>query len=82
MTVNNHFSNQSEDPEKASLAPGRYTVIADSEKDGEVSVPVIIETARTTVLHLEKGYASEQTRVNPTKAAKLPSGQVIGWASK
>lgn len=79
--VTNHIGD-SEIPEKVTLPAGRYTVIANSENDGEVSIPVVIQTAHTTVLHLGKGYASEQTDVNPSKAVKSPTGQIIGWRSK
>ena len=55
--VANHDSSIDEAPEKVELAPGNYTVWAQSDKDGYVKVPVVIKVARTTAVHLEKGNA-------------------------
>ena len=55
--VNNHDSSIDEAPEKVELAPGKYTIWAQSDKDGYVEVPVVIKLARTTAVHLENGNA-------------------------
>jgi hypothetical protein len=41
------------------LAPGNYVVRAWSESQGLVSVPVIIKSAQTTVVHLEDESVSK-----------------------
>ena len=51
--IANHDTNTDEAPEKVELAPGRYTIWAQSDKDGYVNVPVVIKLARTTAVHLE-----------------------------
>jgi hypothetical protein len=51
--IENHASSIDEDPEKVELAPGSYTVWAQSDKDGYVKVPVVIKLAQTTAVHLE-----------------------------
>ena len=51
--VANHDSNADETPATVELPPGKYTVWAQSESDGYVSVPVQVKPARTTTLHLE-----------------------------
>jgi hypothetical protein len=51
--IANHDTSTDEAPEKIELAPGRYTIWAQSDKDGYVNVPVVIKLARTTVVHLE-----------------------------
>jgi hypothetical protein len=51
--VENHDTSIDEAPEKVELAPGRYTIWAQSDKDGYVNVPVVIKLARTTAVHLE-----------------------------
>jgi hypothetical protein len=42
-----------ENPTNVVLPKGNYTVMAQSETQGMVQVPVRIETGRTTVLHLD-----------------------------
>ena len=51
--VENHDTSIDEDPQKVELAPGTYTIWAQSDKDGYVKVPVVIKQARTTAVHLE-----------------------------
>ncbi len=53
-TVRNHLGAWDETLDRVSLAPGRYTIFAESEVDGEVAVPVIIECAKTTVVNLKR----------------------------
>jgi hypothetical protein len=78
-TVQNHGGYPEEGPDKVELAPGTYTVKAWSEKDGLVTVPVIIKLARNTSVHLEQGRESDAEAMNPAKAVKTPNGQVVGW---
>ena len=77
--VDNHNSSIDEDPQKVELAPGTYTVWALSDNDGYVKVPVVIKLAQTTAVHLENGRESDKETINPAKAIKTPSGQVVGW---
>ena len=51
--IANHDTSTDEAPEKVELAPGRYTIWAQSDKDGYVKVPVVIKLTRTTAVHLE-----------------------------
>jgi len=51
--IANHDTSTDEAPEKVELAPGRYTIWAQSDKDGYVKVPVVIKLARTTAVRLE-----------------------------
>jgi len=53
-TVRNHLGSWDETLERVSLPPGNYTVVALSEADGEVAVPVIIQKAKTTVVDLRR----------------------------
>ena len=80
--VENHESDIDESPEKVELAPGTYIVIAESENDGMVRVPVVIKLALTTAVHLEKGRESDREAVNPAQAVRTPSGQIVGWMAK
>jgi hypothetical protein len=80
--VENHQTDIDESPETVELAPGTYTVIAQSENDGLVRVPVVIKRARTTALHLEKGRESDHEAVSTSQAVRTPSGQIVGWMAK
>jgi hypothetical protein len=50
--VENHISRSDELPETVSLPVGSYTVVARSERDGYVSVPVMIRNGRRTIVDL------------------------------
>jgi len=78
-TVQNHGMFPEEGPDDVQLTPGTYIVKAWSEKDGLVTVPVIIKVAETTSVHLENGRAGENDVFDAAKAVKSPSGQIVGW---
>ena len=74
--VRNAIGSSDEDPANVRLPSGRYTVVADSETAGTVSVPVVIRTGKTTTLHLER----EKDWTPPALArgsdfVRLPNGQ-------
>jgi len=52
--VENHISRSDENPETVTLPVGSYTVVARSEKNGYVRVPVMINSGRRTVLALDR----------------------------
>jgi hypothetical protein len=52
-TVRNHLGAWDETPDMVSLAPGKYTVKAESETGNPLVVPVIIKAGRTTSVNLE-----------------------------
>ena len=52
--VDNGMTQLEETPTEVTLPKGRYIVEAQSETEGFVRVPVIIQTGRTTVVNLEQ----------------------------
>jgi hypothetical protein len=68
--VENHISRSDEIPEIVSLPAGSYTVVARSEKDGYVRVPVIIKEGQRTILDLDPG---ERRRSGGYHATKRPN---------
>lgn len=80
--VDNHTNNNDENVETVTLPAGTYRVKAQSEFDGRVTVPIIIKTGHTTAVHLEKGRESDNESVDPARAVKTASGQVIGWRAE
>jgi hypothetical protein len=52
--VENHISQSDELPQTVSLPVGSYMVMARSEKDGYVTVPVMIRNGRRTIVDLDR----------------------------
>ncbi len=63
------------------LAPGKYKVRALAAGRGYVSVPVIIERGRTTIVDLD-GTAVPQNVTADSRFVKLPDGHVVGWRAR
>jgi hypothetical protein len=81
--VRNAITLSDESPERVTLPKGRYVVAAQSETSGLVNVPVVIETGKTTVLHLErqKDWKPELAS-RESDLVRLPNGQVIGYRGR
>jgi len=79
--VDNHVAENDESPQVVAIPVGTYYVLAQSEQDGLVRVPVVIKGGSTTVVNLERGRTSDKDTqgVAPSRGVKLPSGQVAGW---
>lgn len=76
--VANHMSNMDESPDQVKLPPGTYTIVAESTCCGLVTVPVIIEQGKTTVLHLDRNW-SPPSNVPTNQLVFLPDGGAVGW---
>ncbi len=79
-TVNNRSHSYWRDPVTVALPVGRYTVIARVAHFGHVTVPVVIQGGRTTVVDLTREVLSRATAANGDWV-RLPNGQVIGSRS-
>ena len=75
--VANHVGDMDESPARVSIPAGRYYVLADSSSYGRVTVPVIIEAGRTTVVHLDSEWRSLRNRA--AGMVRLPNGEPVGW---
>ncbi len=65
---------------QVTLPAGKYSVVARSNGYGIVTVPVIIEAGRETILHLEGGYKwPDENEFNDANAVRLPDGEIVGW---
>lgn len=73
--VDNPDGGNNEDPQKVELAPGAYTIWAQSDKDGYVKVPVVVRPYQTALIHLE----GNQEEIDPARAITTSSGKVVGW---
>jgi hypothetical protein len=79
--VHNNSGTILQDPVAVELSPGKYHVVAHA--NGYVkylTVPVVIVSRQTTVLHLEgDGFWPDKAAFNQTNAVRLPDGRIIGW---
>ena len=78
--VSNALSASDEMPERVILPSGEYRVVAESETEGTVSVPVVIRTGHTTELHLERNKDwTPPMLARASDFVRLPNGQPIGF---
>jgi hypothetical protein len=78
--VHNLGATPFEDAVTVELPAGKYQVVARVNGYGYLTIPVLIESQRSTVLHLEGGgFWPEGSGFNQTNAVRLPDGQIIGW---
>jgi hypothetical protein len=78
--VMNHDSNMDESPDMVSLPPGKYRVLATSTWCGQVSVPVVIEQGKITVVHLDNNWFPSQ-KADASQLVCLPNGDAVGWSA-
>jgi len=77
--VPNHASNMDEWPDQVTLPAGLYNILAQSTCCGQVSVPVLIEADKTTVVHLDRGW-SPPVSSPASRFVYLPDGEAVGWS--
>jgi len=83
-TLFKEVPNDDQEPTRVILPKGTYTVVAQSDTSGKVSVPVAIETGKTTVLHLEreKDWKEAPAGIPSADLVRLPNGQPIGFRAR
>lgn len=76
-----HVVNGDEEPVRVTLPKGRYIVAAESDAGSSVSVPVAIETGRSTIVHLDQEQEAKRAFAGIVSAdlVRLPNGQPIGF---
>ncbi len=78
--VQNDSGTQLEGPKRVELTPGRYEVLARANGYGLVKVPVVIQPARTTVVHLEGSVWWPRTaHIADSEPVRLPHSEIVGW---
>jgi hypothetical protein len=80
-SVTNRDSISAREPATLELPVGQYKVTAKVLKIGFVTVPVVIEKDRTTVVDLNADVLPHSLAANE-KWVSLPNGQIIGSKSK
>jgi len=81
--VSNSITRSDELSERVALPRGSYQIVAESETEGTVRVPVVIRTGRTTVLHLERDKDwTPPPLAHDSDLVHLPNGQPIGLRAR
>jgi len=76
--VSNHMGDTDESPARVTIPAGRYNIVAESSSYGRVTVPVVIQQDRTTVVHLD-GAWKPSSSTSSNEVVRLPDGEAIGW---
>lgn len=69
-------------PDRVSLPPGNYIVVASATGYSKVTAPVVIKDGKTTDVHLD-GSAPPIGREAPVSdVVRLPDGTIVGWRAE
>ena len=78
--VPNHMSNMDEWPDQVALPPGNYRIVAQSTWCGLVTVTVMIQKGKTTLVHLDNNWFPSP-KIPTNQLVFLPNGEAMGWSS-
>ena len=79
-SVSNNAGTVQLHPQKVDLPAGKYVVVAKAAGGIRVTVPVVIASCQTTVLHLDDNdFQPGETGFDQTNAVHLPDGRIVGW---
>jgi hypothetical protein len=78
--VSNHIGDMDESPAFVTVPSGSYKIVAESESYGRVTVPVVIEEGKTTVVHLDRDWKLA-SNASAGQIVRLPDGEAVGWSS-
>jgi hypothetical protein len=83
-TLFKEVPNGQQEPTRVILPKGTYTVVAQSDTSGMVSVPVAIEAGKITVVHLEReiDWKEASAGIRSADLVRLPNGQPIGFRAR
>ncbi len=83
--VRNSQVTNREKPAQVQLPPANYTVEAEAEVSGgmtlTVMVPVVVEAGQVTRVHLEPRWTPSAEGLDPSRLVRLADGRVIGCRS-
>ena len=78
--IPNHIGDMDETPSIVAVPAGNYKIVAESSSYGRVTVPVVIQKGRTTVVHLD-GNWNMPSNAATNQFVRLPDGEASGWNS-
>lgn len=77
--VPNHASSMDEWPDEVRLPAGNYNIVAESTCCGLVTMPVVIQQGKTTIVHLD-GNWWPPSKTSTNQLVYLPDGEAVGWS--
>ena len=77
--VPNHIGYMDEKPTLVTIPAGNYNIVAESSAYGRVTVPVVIEGGKTTVVHLDRGW-KPSLNIPSNEVVRFPDGEAVGWS--
>ena len=78
--VANHIGDTDETPTIVTVPVGNYKIVAESSGYGRVTVPVVIQKGRMTVIHLDREW-KPSANASSNELVYLPGGEAVGWRS-
>jgi hypothetical protein len=76
--VPNHFGDMDEQPSVVTIPTGKYKIVARAASYGRVTVPVVVQEGRTTVIHLDRDWKLA-SNISSNQLVRLPDGEAVGW---
>ena len=76
--VQNSVASIDEAPALVRLPAGLYSILAQDDDYGRVSVPIVIEGGETTSVHLENRRLPSREQLNASNSVSLPNGRIVG----
>ena len=82
--VDNRSSRKDEEPQSVALPVGKYYVIAETDGNILVRVPVVIKGGSVTFVNLQHGVpaGSGLDSADSSRTGTGPEGEVVGWRAK
>ena len=80
--VENHVGPNDESPMVVKLPAGNFTVSAQADGFGWVTVPVVIKRGKLTEVNLETWGRKKTPVTNEAAVVQLPNGYVVGWRAE
>src|SRR5207244_7564539 len=77
--VRNSIAYVDETPALVRLPAGFYSIRAQDDNYGRITVPVLIQNGQTTTVYLEMRNPPSADQPDPTNTVRLPDGRVVGW---
>lgn len=76
--VVNHVGDDDNNPMTVPIPPGSYFIYAQSDRFGQVKVPVLVVGNKTTIVYLEGAGMPHTEELAESQLVRLPDGRVAG----
>ena len=80
--VENSSGSTDEAPARVRLPAGNYSIRAQDDNYGRVTVPVVIQDGQTTIVSLETRKPRFLEEPDAANAVQMPDGRIVGWRAK